>query len=1084
MPYRRRLAPVVLVLASTTCAPRVARGEDPPTAAGPKTSDLARARSLAERADLLRKASKLREAVAAARESLALLEQALGKDHPDVATSLDDLAGLLLELGEFSASQPLCERALAIREKALGPDDLLVAASRNRLGLLSLKQGAYDEARRQFERALAVREKALGPDHPLVAAVLQNLTDAHRLLGAYDDAQRCGERALAIDERAFGPEHPTVASDLNTLAVVRRSQGALDEARLAYLRALAIQEKTLGKDHAGVAMTLHNLARVLEAQGADAEARRSFERAVAVCEKALGPEHPTFAGFLNNYGAFLRGVGAHDEALALTRRALGIRERTLAKDHPDLAESLDAVAGLLRDQGAYDEARPLYERSLAIYERRLGRDHPKVGSGLNNLAILLELQGALEEAKAYYERALAVWESVAGPDHPYVAMVLTNLSGIHVERGELAAAQAVLERALAIKVNSLGEEHLSVASTRERLAGVHEARGAFAEAKPLYERAILVMEKTLGADHPTLSITLNNYALLLQRLHAYSDARPVLERALRGAESHVRSSLPALTSRQRLASLRTLRVVTGHWVTLARHLGISGYEEMLRVRGLVSRAEAAERALSRRAPAEDRALYGSLQEATRLAARLASSVPSARSAAAIASWQQRYGEAVADRARLAREVQAKSRSARSALERLDLSLGDVQRRLDGRTALVDVARVPDGYVAWVVRATGDPLRLDVGAAETIDAACHAFVAAVAGDAGDEASAGEIRATGTALRSLVWAPLEAKLGAGVERVVIRPDAALAAIPFGALPGREAGRFLLDEYALVHVMQPHDLVPRGDAPALGVGALVVGGVDYERAQADRVAATPPKPDDAERAPSGRPFSPLPETRLEAEALHGRFGAAGSELLLGADASESRLRAAVKGRRFVHVATHGFARDDLLAGLYTRRIEEAFTSADVEAALAGGHDPMLLSGLALAGANPRDGAHGDDGILTALEASYLDLDGADLVTLSACETARGTAESGEGVLGLVAGFQMAGARRVIASLWKVDDEATRLLMEGVYARMLRTEDPRSPADALREAALALRATKDPAGRVRFAAPRHWAAFVAYGL
>ena len=152
-------------------------------------------------------------------------------------------------------------------------------------------------------------------------------------------------------------------------------------------------------------------------------------------------------------------------------------------------------------------------------------------------------------------------------------------------------------------------------------------------------------------------------------------------------------------------------------------------------------------------------------------------------------------------------------------------------------------------------------------------------------------------------------------------------------------------------------------------------------------------------------------------------------------------------------------------------------------MERQLAAGYDPMLLAGLALAGANPREGGHGDDGILTAAEASCLDLDGVDLVVLSACQTALGKAESGEGVIGLVQGFQMAGAKRVIASLWRVDDEATRLLMAGVYERILRAENPLSPAEALREAALALRDAKDASGQARFAAPRYWAAFVATG-
>jgi CHAT domain-containing protein len=144
--------------------------------------------------------------------------------------------------------------------------------------------------------------------------------------------------------------------------------------------------------------------------------------------------------------------------------------------------------------------------------------------------------------------------------------------------------------------------------------------------------------------------------------------------------------------------------------------------------------------------------------------------------------------------------------------------------------------------------------------------------------------------------------------------------------------------------------------------------------------------------------------------------------------------------------------------------------------------GHDPLNLAGLALAGANAGAGSRGDDGILTAGEASTLDLDGVDLVVLSACDTARGQVASGEGVIGLVQGFRMAGARRVIASLWPVSDEGTRLLMERIYGGMLREKDPLPPAEALRRAALELRGLGEGYGPA-VSSPRTWAAFVAYG-
>lgn len=138
------------------------------------------------------------------------------------------------------------------------------------------------------------------------------------------------------------------------------------------------------------------------------------------------------------------------------------------------------------------------------------------------------------------------------------------------------------------------------------------------------------------------------------------------------------------------------------------------------------------------------------------------------------------------------------------------------------------------------------------------------------------------------------------------------------------------------------------------------------------------------------------------------------------------------------------------------------------------------MVLAGLALAGANPRAGGGDDDGLLTALEVTYLDLRGCRRVVLSACQTALGEAAPGEGVLGLVQGFQIAGAKDVVASLWEVDDAATRLLMERFYALTQRTAEPVSTAEALRQAALWLRDARP--GGVDYAHPRTWAAFVVY--
>ena len=305
------------------------------------------------------------------------------------------LAILLNSLGQYRQSalaaypeaRPLFERALAIREKALGPEHPDTATSLNNLALLLQAQGDLAGARPLFERALAICEKALGPEHP-----------AHR-----DEPQqprrpasgpgRPRGRAAAVSsarwrsrEKALGPEHPDTATSLNDLAALLQAQGDLAGARPLYERALAIREKALGPEHPDTATSLNNLALLLQAQGDLAGARPLYERALAICEKALGPEHPETATSLNNLAVLLQAQGDLAGARPLFERALAIREKALGPEHPETATSLNNLAMLLQAQGDSRAARPLLERALAIGEKTLGPDHSDVATGISNLA--------------------------------------------------------------------------------------------------------------------------------------------------------------------------------------------------------------------------------------------------------------------------------------------------------------------------------------------------------------------------------------------------------------------------------------------------------------------------------------------------------------------------------------------------------------------------------------------------------------------------------------------------------------------------------------------------------------------------
>jgi CHAT domain-containing protein len=136
--------------------------------------------------------------------------------------------------------------------------------------------------------------------------------------------------------------------------------------------------------------------------------------------------------------------------------------------------------------------------------------------------------------------------------------------------------------------------------------------------------------------------------------------------------------------------------------------------------------------------------------------------------------------------------------------------------------------------------------------------------------------------------------------------------------------------------------------------------------------------------------------------------------------------------------------------------------------------GENPLLRSGIALAGANQRRSGTSDDGILTALEAAQLDLSGTELVVLSACESGIGEVQNGEGVYGLRRALSLAGAQTQITSLWKVSDEVTRTLVVDYYKRLLRGS---GRSAALRDAQRAMLAD------AAFSHPYYWASLVPIG-
>lgn len=399
--------------------------------------------------------------------------------------------------------------------------------------------------------------------------------------------------------------------------------------------------------------------------------------------------------------------------------------------------------------------------------------------------------------------------------------------------------------------------------------------------------------------------------------------------------------------------------------------------------------------------------------------------------------------------------------------------------------------------------------IDLGEAEPIDRMIELFRSGVCAaplarnmvrrPSGDSPVSPE--QAGQQLRAAVFDPLIAFLG-DCRSLLLSPDGPLTRLPFAVLPDAE-GRLLMDIYQMSYVNAGRDVLGFGTASS-GVpsAALVVTDPDFDLAghksqPASRKAgfwsrlfnwrksSAPPPSASAPQVPSHDRhsrdlprdryhFDRLPGTRREGERIAALLGVQPWQHVT---ALEGRLKRECRSPRILHLATHGFFLEDQ---------KHDPNQEQRGLGLAGGMDrlsgplpenPLLRSGLALAGANTwlRGGVppeEAEDGLLTAEDVSGLDLLATELVVLSACETGLGEVRTGEGVFGLQRAFTLAGAKTLVMSLWSVPDDATRELMEDFYKRILAGE---GRADSLRNAQLAL--------RTKYPDPFYWGAFICQG-
>jgi CHAT domain-containing protein/Tfp pilus assembly protein PilF len=915
-----------------------------------------------------------------------------------------------------------------------------------------------------------------------------------REAGRYAEALVPGTQALALRQAVLKGTHPEVASCLDLLGTLHHLQGDYARAEPLFQRALQIREAGLRDNPLALADSLNNLGNLYTDQGIYGRAEPLYQRARSLREAALGETHPDVADSLNNIARLYARQAQYSRAEPLYQRALSIRQALLGNTHPDVARTLNNLGNLYREQGLYGRAEPLYRRALDIREAALGKNHPLVATSLNNLANLYREQGLYSRAEPLCERALAIDEAVLGQNHPDVAWTLNNLASLYADQGLYRRAEPLFKRALAIRQTTLGTTHPDIAYSLNSLAGLYKAQGMYGLAGPLYERALSLRETSLGPHHPLVAEALNNLGQLRLAQQRLDDALPLFERAFAISEQRLRQEAMDFSEARLDSFLQFLRTDEERLYALLRaHPEDANVQRLALSAVLLLKGRSAEEAadtshtIYRSLGAQDRSTFERLRE---LRTQLASLALQGPGSPAPADYQLRLNQLTAQGDALETYL-ARSSAPMRALTALP-SPADMAGRVaaalprDGALVefisyvdrpLVPVPGTPQSqlagqqrYLALVLFADAHVRAIDLGPAEPVDLAASRLRDALARrDAAYQASA-------LALYQLAFEPLLPLLE-GTHHLFLSPDGQLSLVPFAAL--HDGKQFLVDTYDFTYLTAGKDLLPRPEDRKVSASVVVMADPDF-RAQLPVAGAERSLPMEdffstLRSDVADYPWAPLPGARQEAEAIQRLIPQA--QLFLGSEATKERLlHLSTPG--VLHLATHGFFLGDASAPEASRGVGH-FGALGEEAHRPRSPDPLLRSGLVFAGARAQQSslagmskARPDGALVTALELAGLDLWGTQLVVLSACDTGRGDVKLGQGVSGLRRALVVAGAETVVMSLWKVNDETTRALMEGYYRNLLAGQ---GRAAALREAMRALRRTQ--------AHPHYWAPFIALG-
>ncbi|MCU0357609.1 MAG: CHAT domain-containing protein, partial [Cyclobacteriaceae bacterium] len=918
----------------------------------------------------------------------------------------------------------------------------------------------FNTASETLSKASDAARVKFDSEDPAFAIALNQQAKLRIKLGDYEKAEADINRAITVFELKKNQQPRWQQDYINTIetqAKLYGIKGLFDEAQANLDRTAKMIAKSKTKIDNELS-TAEELSSLLIQLGAYSRTNLLLDKLIPEYVRIYGNNSVRLIDPYVNRGKILLARGDYTEAERTAIQANQIALLTYGELSTKTAGTQRLLSDIYYSLGDYDKAEDNIRKALSSQEKQFGRNHVEVARSLSQLALIKFYDG--DDRKLIEQLMIEARDIIAsrlGKDNPQYAEILKNFAQLYISDKRYDLAFNSLAIAESIWVQKAGaKNNINLASIYMLTGDVYYQMKNYSKAEEFYNKSRTLYEKNFSITHPEYVRAVSRLSKVHYMQKDYKKAKQRIEEALNNYESFIKQFFPALSEREKAKYWNTIKSDFEFYNTLAfsqledfRDLGIKVYNYQLLTKALLlsSSIKIRERIMN---STDDNLKFQFNQwvEKKEMLTLALSLSPAQLMENGIDQNALRT-----EVERLEKDLSQRSELFGQSFENKRITFEEVKKSLKANEVALEIVRYrhfdhvfTDSVIYAVLAIKNDSRRPEVilmaNGKHLEGRYFRYFNNTIQARVKDENS-----------YRVYWEPIQQKIG-NPTTIYLSADGVYNQINLESIAAPD-GRYIMDNANIVYISNTKDLYlqrVKSRAMAQNNAAMFGNPAFY-------------------LTPSGRrSIPPLPGTEREVNQLQYLLSQKGwkTEQFLEQKATEEQIKE-VNSPRIFHIATHGFYRPS-----YTIRLEDEMKGNEAELS----KNPLMRNGLLLKGAGDllektEFNFNMENGILTAYEAMNLNLDQTDLVVLSACETGLGDLESGEGVYGLQRAFLVAGARVLVMSMFKVDDEATQKLMLKFYQKWLNTNNLRqSFTDAKKEL------------REEYPDPYYWGAFMMIGL